>query len=145
MKVPVEIKHQQQPTGKSCVSTCLAMLLDKPVQEVIDEFHADYSNGDNDEDKYLESKGLICRALWSNHRTLEEGKLYLVSIPSLNLVAYTHEIIFDWRDPTEFKVIDPNMGKEGKKYYVWKLAEDLKENEFNIVGYHFLYEVSDGE
>ena len=38
------IKHVKQPTLNTCVSACLAMILNRPVEEVIAEFHDRYYN-----------------------------------------------------------------------------------------------------
>lgn len=134
-----QITHQQQPTPTSCVSACLAMLLDIPVKDVIDEFHDKYMKADIDADDYLKAKGVKAKSCLSTHRRIEPGKVYLIAAPSLNLEASTHEIIFDFRD--DFVVLDPNMGKVGKKYYVWKAGKDLGELEVDVKSYFFDFEV----
>ena len=130
-----KIKHVMQPTPNTCVSACIAMLLDIPVETVIEEFHDLYVDNQMNADEYLELKGMSAYPLLSTYRQVLPGNTYLICAPSLNLEGATHEIIMDFR--TEFRVYDPNMGREGKKYYVWKNGENLGELEVDIKGYSF--------
>ena len=135
-----EIIHQQQPTSKNCVCTCLAMLLEKPADEVISEFHDDYIKGIN-VDIYLSNYGILARAMLTTVRGWSDGKLYLIAVPSLNTESFMHQIICDCRDPKNFKVFDPNQGRIDKKYYVWKHPNELQELEVNLESYVFDYEI----
>lgn len=36
------ITHQTQPCNTSCMSTCLAMLINKPAQDIINKYHEKY-------------------------------------------------------------------------------------------------------
>lgn len=136
------ITHQQQPTSTSCVSACLAMLLDVPVQQVVDDFHDKYHAQEQLPHEYLAAKGLTTSPGKSTELALYPGKLYLVAAPSLNIEANMHEIIVDFRDKENCMVIlDPNQGKEGKKYYVYKPEAKLQENEVNLICWFIDYEI----
>ena len=128
----MNINHQQQPTWNTCVSACVAMLLNKPVDEVVSEFHEDYRAERVDPDEYLMKNGVNCEVLLTNAK-LEMGSIYLCSVPSLNKQALTHAILLDMRD--EFwSLYDPNMGKEGKLYYVPNIPdEEVEGNEVKLI------------
>lgn len=138
MQIPEQLIHQTQPCGKSCASTCVAMLLGVPAADIKDEFHRDYMGGKNI-DKFLAEKGVVAEPLLSNYRFYEDGALYLITVPSLNMEARTHQVIFDYRDG--FEMFDPCMGRPGKRYYVWKKGIGLLENEVEIVSWSFDYKV----
>ena len=36
------MKEQTQPDGRSCVCTCLAMLMDEPAKDVVAKYHDHY-------------------------------------------------------------------------------------------------------
>lgn len=114
-----EVKHpiklQQQPTWNSCASTCMAMMLDLPAQQVIDEFHEDYITHKTRPYDYLRSKGLDVR-YGVIDQLFEWDTVYMVTVPSLNLLSVNHFVVMDFRDEN-WKIYDPNNGKEGKKYY----------------------------
>ena len=128
----MNIKHQQQPTWNSCMSACVAMILNKPVNEVIDEFHDDYRSEKIDTDEYLRLNGVDCEVLLSNAK-FEAGNIYVCSVPSLNKQAQTHAVIIDMRE--EFWCIyDPNQGKEDKLYYVPNSPDvPLEENQVYLI------------
>lgn len=131
--VPKQIVHQQQPTGNSCSATCLAMLLGVPVDKVMADFHEDYCKGLIKPFQYLISNLRIdnVRRCYSDDQLDKPEGIYLVAVPSLNLTATIHNIVFDVRndglvifDPNDGLVIfDPNKGKPGKKYYTYDESE----------------------
>lgn len=112
------IKHQTQPCTTSCVSTCLAMIVNKPVQEIVDRFHADYR-------EHCTSLRVMLNALnvpftsfdSADHPLLSEVGVYMVTVPSLNIRAGTHQILVEVTD-FDYQVIDPVEGIEGRFYYV---------------------------
>ena len=128
----MNITLQQQPTWNSCVSACVAMILNKPVDEVVSEFHEDYYAGKLDPDEYLTKSGVNCEVLLTNAK-LEMGHIYICSVPSLNKQALTHAILIDMRDEC-WSLFDPNMGKEGKLYYVPNFPdEEVEGNEVKLI------------
>lgn len=115
-----EIKHQKQPTPDTCTSACLAMILDIPVDEVVKEFHEDWMNRRTDPAHYLIkklAKFQIHREPYDN--ALLFGKVYLVTVPSVNITGRNHHIIVDMRHgPGKEIVYDPNDGRLDKCRYV---------------------------
>lgn len=114
------LKHQQQPDDITCMSTCLAIILDLPAAQVIEEFHESYRNGTLTAAAYLRSKGLkVSQQYPGESLSSRHGFIYLVSTPSLNQEGGMHSIVIDRRAeaPDSFRVYDPNDGREGKKFY----------------------------
>lgn len=115
----LEIKLVQQPTADSCTSACLSMLTGIPVNEVISDFHHRWKdpNDGYDPSSYLMEKGcpfIVSRDPFNNF--LVWGRVYLLTVPSLNVEGGLHHIVVDVRGEEE-KVFDPNEGKEGRRYY----------------------------
>lgn len=114
-----KIKHQQQPTANSCQSATIAMILDMPVQQVVDEFHDDYVNMGAEPHDYLASRGVNILFHLSSDRVVHWDKVYMLGVPSLNMEASTHSILMDTREEVcgTGVIYDPNKGRKGKKYY----------------------------
>ena len=124
-----KIEHQQQPNGDTCTSTCLAMVLGEPVQKTINEFHEKWMNRESDPAQYLTEKGIkfeIHRDPYDN--CLAWGKLYLVTVASINVQGQFHHVLVDLRYGEENTVVyDPNEGKLDRAYYVWHKREKLEQ------------------
>lgn len=122
-----EIKHQMQPTPDTCTSACLAMILDIPVADVVEEFHKDWMSRKSDPAHYLVKKGIkfqIHREPYDN--CLQYGKVYLVTAASVNINGRFHHLIVDMRGG-EGKVYDPNRGRLDRAYYVWHEREEISQ------------------
>lgn len=119
------LKHQKQPDNKTCTSTCLAMILDKPVEEVIEEFHQKYMDYKMLPSDYLRSKGVNFKKYLSEDNSIQGNHLYLITVPSLNITAGIHHILLDARYYPEepVKVYDPQEGT-GNKFYVYKESDN---------------------
>lgn len=120
-----EIKFVQQPTGDSCTSACLSMLTGIPIDEVIEKFHSDWKAKKSNPAVWLNQNGFNYEV---NHNpfchTAEWGSVYLLTVPSLNIVGGLHHIVMDLRSDTEV-ILDPNYGKVGKKYYTgWSVKSE---------------------
>ena len=137
----MKINHQIQPTWDSCVSACIAMISDRLVEEVTEEFHELYIDQKIEVDEYLHRKGIKCRPLVSVNAEFMLGRFYMLSVPSLNKDAHMHAILAYWDDDQQFRIEDPNKGKEGKRYYIEPDKEPLNDNELCMVGYSSDYEV----
>lgn len=136
------IKLQQQPTVDSCTSACLAMILDKPVEFVMSEFHQDWVDEKTDPVLYLARYGVSAKE-GSMFSTCFKKGLHLLTVPSINLETRLHHVLWDWRDreaPGPY-IIDPCTRKEGKRWYVNKLTKDLQEGEVCISGRMFDCEI----
>lgn len=112
------ISHQIQPCPVSCVCTCLAMVAGLPVPDVITKWHDKYREGNTALRVILDDLKIQFTSFDScdNASLCEEG-VYLCTVPSLNIVAGTHQILVEVT-ADNYYVIDPVRGREGKKYYV---------------------------
>lgn len=112
------IKHQKQG-DRQCVCTCIAMIAGIKKNTVVKRHHVKYmSNNNYGIDKILEDFGIGYNTCDGNY--LHKGKVYLATVPSLNMLGYFHQIIIDNRDGIQ--VFDPNRGVPGKNYYVTKVS-----------------------
>lgn len=106
----------QQPTAYSCVHTCLAMIVDVPVEDLILRF-GDHDNGFEEKATVLVENGLFpVNTTHDRHPFWTDG-VYLVGTASLNIPGRLHCVVVEVVD-CEYKVYDPNKGKKGKEYYV---------------------------
>ncbi|QBZ71713.1 hypothetical protein [Escherichia phage Skure] len=114
-----KIRFVKQPTLNTCVSACLAMILNKPVEKVIEEFHSRYyNNWEITISEYLTKNGVKHHCSEGGGReALHMGGLFLCTVPSLNIPGALHQIVIDMTDH-KFIVHDPIKGWEGKKFYV---------------------------
>lgn len=93
------------------------MLVDEPVQGLIDRFHERYRGG-------ATSMGQLLRELEIPFTSFDSCDLpmlidhgaYLVSVPSLNIQGGMHQIIIEVTDDNYY-VQDPVMGFGGKLFY----------------------------
>jgi len=111
------IKLVNQPTPTSCTSACLAMVTGLDVHDIIAEFHDDWHSQKTNPAEFLKSKGfefVTNTNPFSN--IMKWGKVYLLSVASLNIQGGLHHIIADMRGDQEV-ILDPNNGKDGKKFY----------------------------
>lgn len=109
----------QQQTGKMCMPTCIAMALDIPATQVIEEMEAlgiDLSDGTYDRDIafYLVQKGIAVERFLNHGLGMPDG-LYITTVPSLN-VHGTHGVLIFVKGNTPI-VLDPNNGKSDKNHY----------------------------
>lgn len=136
-----EIIHQKQ-TQLDCVCTCMGMLSGLPRREVVKRFHVNY---------LIDCEINVSDILWAlnipfrechQEETLMPGKLYVVSVPSLNMETRLHLILVDRRVGSELKVFDPNQGVRGRRYYVPHSNTKFK-HQVTLGGYHAEYEILD--
>lgn len=119
-----EIEFKQQPTYNTCVSACLAMILGADVDEVIAEFHLEYwgvNEGKLKVTDYLKRKGVPFKYCNFEDKPREDG-VYLVTVPSLNIKAGTHNILWCMQSAEEEgffyqRILDPATGRDDKSYY----------------------------
>lgn len=114
------IRHVQQPTDSSCVLACVAMVsgleLSTVIQVAENTFHHDplaHGLSCAEKVKLLDTLGIGFTHVWPIQLTFLN--VYVVAVPSLNIKAAMHEVIFDMRD--EYEVLDPNLGRSGKEVY----------------------------
>ena len=101
------IRQQYQDLPNNCVSACLAMISGKSVNEVTAEFHDGYHNRDIDIYEYLDALGIrFIKKYPCEKQTLKKGFVYLLAVPSLNIVGGMHEIVVDFSGD-DAVILDP--------------------------------------
>ena len=107
------MKIINQRTSNDCVVCCVAMVAGVSYDEAKKAFN------DNAPYSFMqEGIALVRLGLFSDHRDpyiMRSGRLYLVTVPSLNLPGVNHRIVIDAGD--KYEVYDPNNGVPGKKFY----------------------------
>ncbi|HEF0026997.1 TPA: hypothetical protein R8G57_001495 [Citrobacter freundii] len=113
-----QIKHQKQG-DRDCVCTCIAMIAGIKKRIIRNRYHDRYMNEHNfKEDKILDDLGI--KYTTCNNSTVIKGKVYLATVPSINMLGYFHQVIIDARE--SMQVFDPNRGVKGRNYYVTKVS-----------------------
>lgn len=97
------------------------MVLDKPIMEVVSEFHFKYCNDDLTPVEYLRDLGVTFKLLTPFEPLPDrEGGIkysYLASVPSLNSTGTLHHVIVVLTDNKISEVLDPNKGRSNVRYY----------------------------
>ena len=109
------LKHKRQTLANNCVSACIAMILDLPVELVTDEFHQDYIDCKTDPFNYLTAKGLNVCLHNITHRRPENDRIYIISVPSLNVKSGLHCVVADCYDDM-WTIYDPQDGNGLNSY-----------------------------
>ncbi|MGL5525651.1 MAG: hypothetical protein ACRDCY_18040 [Aeromonas veronii] len=128
-----EIEYQGQTLANNCVSACLAMVLNKPVEQVTEEFHNKYWQHAKTPFDYLKDYG--CSGFVptvDKAGKLQEGYIYLLRVPSLSERGQFHGILLDARNVNICeppKVYDPAVTSRQKYIYPGQLNDPLKEFE----------------
>jgi hypothetical protein len=117
------IELQTQSLHDSCTSTSIAMILGVDQQLIIDEYHERHLASEIMPDEYFRSKGLDCKLHYTrdNVRQLEPDRVYLMCVPSLNILGGLHSMVSHTFLNEEGNLMwwtyDPNNGYEGRKFY----------------------------
>lgn len=104
-----------QQCSKSCVIACMAMVAGVSFEEAYKSIEdiAEPPLSDMPTRIGLTRLGVAC---FSDTIILWKGEVYLLDVPSLNLLGSMHCIVVDTRSD-EYGIYDPNYGIPGKKYY----------------------------
>lgn len=130
------ITHQTQPCTVSCVSTCLAMLLDEPAEGVIEQVHAKYRTGNTSLRELMNELDIPFTSFDTcDNVALADVGAYLVSVPSLNFQGGVHQLIIEVTEDDYF-VIDPVKGRDDRLYYGRRSETFPSENEIELGGFH---------
>lgn len=129
------IELVNQPTGDSCTSACLSMLTGIDVNQVVEQFHKDWQTNQSDPSEFLSKHGIRSYAHNKvfDHR-LDWGTIYLATVPSLNIEGGLHHILIDLSGD-KIRVLDPNNGKEGKRYYVEWYCDNLESMQVKLTSW----------
>jgi len=121
----MKIIHAQQPTHNTCASACLAMLTQRPIEQIIEEFHHEYQKGHTDELRYLLEKGYdITIPSVKDSFLIRSETICLACVPSLNIKGGMHCVVVDLRSDSA-ALYDPNYGRER----VWSYTLDDTDEE----------------
>lgn len=104
------LTHCKQAAGNGCMSACLAMLTEIPVEQIMADFHDSYRSKLITPQMFLANKGIK----WKYEERaddrlvgyLDQGFIYLMSVPSLSRKNETHSILVDYRGEEPI-VLDP--------------------------------------
>ena len=115
-----ELIHQTQTLDNNCVCTACAIVMGVPAQEVTDKWHDRYMSNDEhvNEATILASYGFMTRPYLSIDNQVVWGNVYLLAVPSLNIIGGMHSIVLDLREEGCNKLYDPAKGREGRKHYI---------------------------
>lgn len=104
-----------QPTPNSCASTCLAMLLEVDVFELIKDFHNSYLLNHTKPSGYMSDFMKVERC--HGEDDIEHGYIYVIVVPTIfpEVPGTTHVVIADNRSGT-LEILDPGEGR-GPFYY----------------------------
>lgn len=128
------IKHQIQPCPVSCVSTCMAMLIDQPAAEVVEKVHLRYREQGLSLRQMMGELGIEFQSFDTcDDNPLDSVGAYLCTAPSLNIVAGTHQIIVEVTEDDYF-VHDPVMGRDDRKFYT-KRGQATGDLEVDLQGF----------
>ena len=124
------ISIQCQATQTSCVSTCVAMLLNIPQQFVIEEFDAGYHERKYQLNYILDYFGIEYRA---DFRVIDATAITdidincvaFLTVPSLNYPGGLHQILAEYdAEDMLWRIYDPQKGTEYKYYEAGNNEED---------------------
>lgn len=114
-----KLKNITQPCPYSCVSTCMAILAQRPIAEIHALFHSRYLNGEGEGKEptmsireMLHELQLPFKSFDSadrNSLTTEPG-VSILCVPSLNIVGGNHQILVEMRPDGWWQVLDPARG-----------------------------------
>lgn len=111
----VPVRFVRQPTSATCVHACLSMVTGIPVADLIARF------GDSELDFRQEATVLTENGIYPVPEPLCLGDrlkrpgVYFLTVPSLNHPGAAHRVVC--RIGETARIIDPNRGNKGKKYY----------------------------
>lgn len=141
----MNIKHQTQPESDTCVSTCIAMILEEPAEVIITEFHDDYFAGKIEIDECLHKRGIRCKSMIAHDQSLLNNKIYFLTIPSLNHKGLFHQILMEVYEDGGYEIHDPAKGREGSLYYVNHDEEVLRPQQMRLKSWIAIFEVDMGD
>lgn len=107
-----------------CLRACLAMITGKGYYEVPESVKHGLSRAE----AWLSEQGFDAVPLKTNY-TPRQGCVYLVCVPSLNIMSMLHEVVMDCTTEPN-RLFDPRDGCEGKLSYT--LDSMYRRNQFRI-------------
>jgi hypothetical protein len=112
------MKHVQQPTPFTCVHACIAMVTGKPVTEIIEKYGFEKGMSVDQQCAVLTMEGVPFIRYASSF--LAWGRVFTVTVPSINIERSTHCVVLDMRDDQNPIIYDPCEGRDGKRFYTYE-------------------------
>lgn len=109
---------KQQTEWNNCVSACIAMITGQDVVGTSSEFNLDYHANKSQPHDYFDANGIEYRKCFACERDLKPNCVYMLIVPSLNIVGGTHAIVVQTLNDNTWFVVDPNEDREEVNYYV---------------------------
>jgi len=116
----VKIKQQQQPNDYTCTHTCVAMIANIPVEQVIKDseeiFKCKCTKDECGLHTYEEDALLVYYGYVPIHVSLpiySNTLPQIITVPSLNQNGFLHRIVIS----SDGKIYDPCLDREGLKAY----------------------------
>lgn len=116
MRRELTVTPRSQPNDRSCVHTCLAMLFEVTVEDLIERFGNHGLSFDEKAVVMVEHQVFPVITTTERHPLREPG-IYFVGCGSLNHPGKMHCVLVEVKDG-EYHVYDPNEGRDGKDCYV---------------------------
>ena len=113
----MEVEHIKQEDGNGCVIAAIAMATGKSYKEVAENTDRDfikYGMTELDKVAVIEKLGFQWEHLYPPD--LSEEGIYLIAVPSLNLIGHFHCIVVECNEHG-YKVFDPQVGNHHKFTY----------------------------
>jgi len=107
------IKLINQINGSTCTQACIAMASGKTIEEVIEAVGSKALTIQEEVSFYIQNEIEFNQLLYT---TMFNG-LYAVTVPSLNLKNEFHRILVRCFNGDILEILDPNDGRDGKKFY----------------------------
>lgn len=106
---------QEDSTG--CGIACIAMVTGKSYQEVkeIVKTEPNFAMTPKQLQHALEQYKMAY--IPYSYPVLWPGRVYIITVPSLNILGGGHYMVIDYRNEDSALLHDPNLNKEGKKVY----------------------------
>ena len=112
----IQVKFVRQPTQLTCIHACLSMVTGVAVAELIERF-GNHGLDRETEITVLTEYGIMPELLPEEHAWLFSG-VYLMTVPSLNMLGHTHRIVvFEDVAANAWKIYDPNRTRRGVKHH----------------------------
>lgn len=119
------IKHLQQPTDKTCMSTVLAMIAGVDVHAIVDKYHDGFLHRSIWYDTVLRDLNIPHLRGQIDHAELMSGFAHFLTVPSLNIVGDFHAVLLLWPESLVNPIVlDPNCLRPGKHYYCFEAPDD---------------------
>ena len=105
--------------GSDCTLACIAMVTNTTIEYVQSHFTFQSTlEGTTLEEMLLIFASMKVDYILQAFPSIFSGRLYIVTVPSLNFEARNHNIVVQFcPDTLTFVINDPNEGYPGRKYY----------------------------